>query len=135
MGALRSGDEGVRRRWRNHRAARRGCSRCPARSGVGRSLLPQRQDTRRAFAFHRLADRREEEMIRIAIPDDAPPVLASSAAWRELERQAEGRATLDYHDTLPGPEERLAERIATADAVLNIRSSSKFTAQVMERAP
>jgi len=74
-------------------------------------------------------------MIRIAIPDDAPPVLASSAAWRELERQAEGRATLDYYDTLPGPEERLAERIAPADAVLNIRSSSKFTAQVMERAP
>jgi phosphoglycerate dehydrogenase-like enzyme len=74
-------------------------------------------------------------MIRIAIPDDAPPVLAPSAAWRELERQAEGRATLDYYDTLPGPEERLAERIAPADAVLNIRSSSKFTAQVMERAP
>jgi phosphoglycerate dehydrogenase-like enzyme len=74
-------------------------------------------------------------MIRIAIPDDSPPVLASSAAWRELEGQAEGRATLDYYDTLPGSEERLAERIAPADAVLNIRSSSKFTGRVMERAP
>jgi len=74
-------------------------------------------------------------MIRIAIPDDAPPVLAASTAWRELERQAEGRATLDYYDTLPGSEERLAERIAPADAALNIRASSKFTAQVMERAP
>jgi D-3-phosphoglycerate dehydrogenase len=74
-------------------------------------------------------------MIRIAIPDDAPPVLASSAAWRELKGQAEGRATLDYYDTLPGSEERLAERIAPADAVLNIRSSSKFTERVMERAP
>src|ERR1700722_16749363 len=70
-------------------------------------------------------------MIRIAIPDDAPPVLAPSAAWRELADRAE----LDYHDTLPGSEERLAERIAPADAVLNIRSSSKFTERVMERAP
>ena len=74
-------------------------------------------------------------MIRIAIPDDAPPVLASSAAWRELEGPLNGRATLDYYDTLPGSEERLAERIATADAVLNIRASSKFTGHVMERAP
>jgi phosphoglycerate dehydrogenase-like enzyme len=74
-------------------------------------------------------------MIRIAIPDDAPPVLAASAAWRELEQQAEGRATLIYYDTLPGSEERLAERIATAEAVLNIRASSKFTGQVMDRAP
>src|ERR1700722_19016213 len=70
-------------------------------------------------------------MIRIAIPDDAPPVLASSAVWRDLE----GHAELDYYDTLPGSEERLAERIAPADAVLNIRSSSKFTERVMERAP
>jgi phosphoglycerate dehydrogenase-like enzyme len=74
-------------------------------------------------------------MIRIAIPDDAPPVLAASAAWRELEQQIEGRAALDYYDTLPGSEDRLAERIATAEAVLNIRASSKFTGQVMERAP
>lgn len=70
-------------------------------------------------------------MIRIAIPDDAPPVLATSAAWRELE----GRAELDYYDTLPGSEERLAERISQSDAVLNIRSSSKFTEQVMGCAP
>jgi len=74
-------------------------------------------------------------MIRIAIPDDAPPVLAASAAWRELEQQAEGRATLDYYDTVPGSEDRLAERIAPAEAVLNIRASSKFTGQVMDRAP
>ncbi len=74
-------------------------------------------------------------MIRIAIPDDAPPVLASSVAWRELERRLDGRATLDYYDTLPGSEERLAERIAPADAVLNIRASSKFTGAVMESAP
>jgi D-3-phosphoglycerate dehydrogenase len=74
-------------------------------------------------------------MIRIAVPDDSPPVLASSAAWRDLQGQIEGRATLDYYDTLPGSEDRLAERIGPADVVLNIRASSKFTAQVMERAP
>ena len=70
-------------------------------------------------------------MIRVAVPDDAPPVLASSAAWHELE----GRAELDYYDTLPGSEERLAERISQTEAVLNIRSSSKFTERVLAGAP
>jgi hypothetical protein len=62
-------------------------------------------------------------LLRVAIPDDAPPVLASSAAWRTLS----ARAQLDYYDTLPGSEDRLIERIAPADAVLNIRASSRFT--------
>lgn len=70
-------------------------------------------------------------VIRIAIPDDSPAVLASSASWRELS----GRAHLDYYDTLPGSEDRLAERIAPADAVLNIRSSSRFTDAVMAACP
>jgi phosphoglycerate dehydrogenase-like enzyme len=70
-------------------------------------------------------------MIRLSIPDDAPPVLALSAAWHELD----GRVELDYYDTLPGSEERLTERISQSDAVLNIRSSSKFTEQVMQSAP
>ena len=33
----------------------------------------------------------------IHIPDAAPPVLRPSAVWPELA----GRATLEYHDTLP----------------------------------
>jgi D-3-phosphoglycerate dehydrogenase len=70
-------------------------------------------------------------MSRLSIPDDAPPVLALSGAWGELE----GSVELDYYDTLPGSEERLAERISRSEAVLNIRSSSKFTEQVMECAP
>jgi len=70
-------------------------------------------------------------MIRISIPDDAPPVLRSSSAWQDLE----ARAQLDYCDTLPGSEERLVERIAGADAVLNIRASSKFTARVFDGCP
>jgi len=70
-------------------------------------------------------------MPRIAIPDDAPPVLAASAVWRDLISRAE----LLYHDTLPGSEERLIERIGAAEAVLNIRASSKFTARVFAACP
>jgi phosphoglycerate dehydrogenase-like enzyme len=70
-------------------------------------------------------------MTTISIPDDAPPVLRSSAVWPELA----ARATLDYHDTLPGSEDRLIERINAHELVLNIRSSSKFTARVFEACP
>ena len=63
---------------------------------------------------------------KISIPDDAPPVLRSSAAWSLLVARAE----LDYHDTLPGSEERLGERIGNAAVVLNIRSSSRFSERV-----
>jgi phosphoglycerate dehydrogenase-like enzyme len=70
-------------------------------------------------------------LIRIAIPDDSPPVLASSAVWPDLA----ARAQLDYYDTLPGSEDRLVERIAAAGAVLNIRASSRFTDIVMAACP
>jgi D-3-phosphoglycerate dehydrogenase len=70
-------------------------------------------------------------MPRIAIPDDAPPVLRSSAVWPGLASRAE----LDYHDTLPGSEEGLIERIAAAGVVLNIRASSKFTESVFAACP
>jgi phosphoglycerate dehydrogenase-like enzyme len=69
-------------------------------------------------------------MTQISIPDDAPPVLAASAAWKQL-----AAWQLDYHDTLPGSQERLIERIAEAEAVLNIRASSKFTAPVFDACP
>jgi phosphoglycerate dehydrogenase-like enzyme len=70
-------------------------------------------------------------LLRISIPDDSPPVLASSAVWRELS----SRAQLDYYDTLPGSEDRMIERIAPAEAVLNIRASSKFSDAVMAACP
>jgi D-3-phosphoglycerate dehydrogenase len=70
-------------------------------------------------------------MPRISIPDDAPPVLATSGTWVDLK----ARAQLDYHDTLPGSEERLIERIADAELVLNIRSSSRFTEAVFAACP
>ncbi len=70
-------------------------------------------------------------MAQVSIPDDAPPVLAASEAWHELQRLA----PLDYYATLPGPEERLIERIAAAEVVLNIRASTRFTARVLTACP
>ena len=70
-------------------------------------------------------------MPKIVVPDDAPPVLGPSAAWRNLSY----RADFEYHDSLPGTEDRLIERIAAAAIVLNIRSSTRFTARVFERVP
>ena len=70
-------------------------------------------------------------MTRICIPDDSPAVLAGSAVFPALQARAE----LDYYDTLPGTEEALIERIGTAGTVLNIRSSSRFTARVFAACP
>jgi len=67
-------------------------------------------------------------MPEIHIPDDAPPVLRSSAVWPELT----ARAALHHYDTLPANEDELIERIRPAELVLNIRSSQKFTARVFE---
>jgi phosphoglycerate dehydrogenase-like enzyme len=70
-------------------------------------------------------------MPRIVIPDDAPPVMAPSAAYRTLlDREA-----VDYHDTLPAGEQPLIERIAGASVVINIRSSTRFTDAVFRQSP
>lgn len=70
-------------------------------------------------------------MPKIHIPDDAPPVLATSNVWPELAARAE----VEYHDTLPGSEDRLIERLRGAELVLNIRSSCKFTDRVFTLCP
>src|SRR5271157_3323356 len=70
-------------------------------------------------------------MPRIVIPDDAPPVLRASAVWPGLMSRAE----IDYHDTLPGSEERLIQRVGAAEVVLNIRASSRFTGRVFATCP
>jgi len=67
----------------------------------------------------------------VYIPDDAPPVLRSSAVFPELAARAE----LSYFDTLPDSEERLIERIRDAEIVLNIRSSQKFSERVFDSCP
>jgi len=70
-------------------------------------------------------------MPRIVIPDDAPPVMAASAAYRKLLEQT----PVDYYDTLPGAEERLIERIGGAEVVISIRSSTRFTENVFRSCP
>jgi D-3-phosphoglycerate dehydrogenase len=55
--------------------------------------------------------------------------MAPSEAYRRLL----ARVQVDYHDTLPGTEDRLIERIAGAEIVINIRSSSRFTANVLRQ--
>ena len=57
--------------------------------------------------------------------------MASSRAYQQLT----AKTPVEYYDTLPGSEERLVERIAGAEIVINIRSSSKFTANVFGRCP
>src|SRR5204862_2624177 len=56
---------------------------------------------------------------------------ATSAAFPAL--QSTGR--LQHHDTLPGGEDALIERIGDAEAVLNIRSSTRFSERVFAACP
>lgn len=68
-------------------------------------------------------------MARIAIPDDAPPVMASCAAYPAFAARHQVR----YFATLPGDE--LIERCRGAEAVINIRSSCRFTDAVFAACP
>jgi D-3-phosphoglycerate dehydrogenase len=70
-------------------------------------------------------------MPKIVVPDDYPPVLGPSQAWKNLP----DRDAIGYYDSLPGTEDRLVERIAGAEVAINIRSSTRFTARVFERLP
>src|ERR1700736_3316783 len=70
-------------------------------------------------------------MPKVAVPDDWPPVLSASAGFPKLRELA----NVEYFDTLPGSEAALIERIRDADAVINIRSSSRFTDKVFEHCP
>lgn len=69
-------------------------------------------------------------MPHIVIPDDAPAVMAPSAAYRKLLE----RTPVDYHGTLPASEDELLSRISGADIVINIRSSTRFPESVFQRA-
>ena len=70
-------------------------------------------------------------MTRIVIPDDAPPVMVHSAAYRRFC----DRYPTDYHDTLPAGEQALIARIRDASIAINIRSSCRFTAAVFAACP
>lgn len=69
--------------------------------------------------------------MKVIIPDDWPPVLASSPSYVRLRESAD----VEYYDTLPGSAERLLERIQHADAVINIRSSCRFPDEVFAQCP
>src|SRR5919197_214866 len=66
----------------------------------------------------------------IVIPDDAPPVLSRSDAIRQL-RDHDHR----LYETLPADSTELIARIGDADAVINIRASTRFTAGVLAECP
>ncbi len=70
-------------------------------------------------------------MPSIVIPDDYPVVMAASHAYQRLLAQT----PVSYYADLPGGEERLLERIRDFEVVINIRSSTKFTASVFETCP
>jgi len=52
--------------------------------------------------------------------------MGPSRAYRVLRERFEP----EYHDTLPGSEANLIERVRDAEIVINVRSSSRFTENV-----
>ena len=69
-------------------------------------------------------------MPRIVIPDDEPAVMSPSVAFRRLSGD-DVRTFL----TRPSSAAELIERIGDSEIVINIRSTSRFTADVIERCP
>jgi phosphoglycerate dehydrogenase-like enzyme len=69
---------------------------------------------------------------KIVVPDDCPPVLATSAAFQVFQREFAG---VEYFNTLPGSPQTLIERIRDAEVVINIRSSSTFSAEIFQSCP
>lgn len=67
---------------------------------------------------------------RIVIPDDEPPVMAPSSAYRKLD----GSQVALFTDR-PSNVDDLVRRVADASIVINIRASTKFTADVLNRCP
>src|SRR4030095_16026064 len=66
----------------------------------------------------------------IVIPDDEPAVMLPSTAYRKLA----GYEVRAYSDRPSSPLE-LIDRIRDAEIVVNIRSTSRFTAEVLEKCP
>lgn len=67
----------------------------------------------------------------VVVPDDYPPVLGPSTAFKTLMAGAD----VTHHDSLPASTQVLLERIADAEAVLNIRSSIEFGEDVFAACP
>jgi D-3-phosphoglycerate dehydrogenase / 2-oxoglutarate reductase len=69
-------------------------------------------------------------MPRIVIPDDEPAVMSPSVAFRRLSGD-DVRTFL----TRPSSAAELIERVGDSEIVINIRSTSRFTADVIEHCP
>lgn len=67
---------------------------------------------------------------RIVIPDDEPAVMLPSAAYGKL-----AGCDVRTYDDRPSSSAELAARIRDAEIVINIRSTSKFTAKVLDTCP
>ncbi len=70
-------------------------------------------------------------MPTIVVPDDEPPVLARTVEEKRLRQLGEVR----IYDSRPLSDEELLPRIAGADIVYNIRSTSIFSRNVMKNCP
>jgi len=66
----------------------------------------------------------------IVIPDDEPPAIRPSMAYRKLEGH-----DVEICSSRPLNSAELIERIRDAEIVLNIRATSKFSAEVLEKCP
>src|SRR5215471_426737 len=67
-------------------------------------------------------------MARIVIPDDEPAVMLPSAAFGKLRDK-----DVKLFDSRPAGPLELVERIRDAELVINIRSTSRFTDEVLEK--
>jgi D-3-phosphoglycerate dehydrogenase / 2-oxoglutarate reductase len=76
---------------------------------------------------------------QVVIPDDFPTVMAASAAYQDLAARADVTCYNTLPDSVPGSprgsEDSLIARISAAEIVVNIRASTKFTAEVFRRCP
>ena len=69
-------------------------------------------------------------MPHIVIPDDEPAVMSPSAAFRRL-----AGYDVRTYTTRPSTPAELADRIGASEIAINIRSTSRFTAEVLEKCP
>jgi D-3-phosphoglycerate dehydrogenase / 2-oxoglutarate reductase len=69
-------------------------------------------------------------MSRIVIPDDEPAIMAPSMAYRKL-----AGCDVRTYATRPASPDELIDRVRDSEIVLNIRSTSRFTPQVLEQCP
>jgi D-3-phosphoglycerate dehydrogenase len=69
-------------------------------------------------------------MPRIVIPDDEPPVMVLSSAFKKLSDYE-----VQVYQSRPASPADLAERIEDAEIVINIRASSRFDKEVFRNSP